>query len=317
MSLLPTVGLEFQSLIQDKTTDFVGCEYVFDSIETFIENNPNGYFTIIGDPGQGKIAILAKYVQNTGCVAHFNVQLQGINRAEQFLESVCRQLVIRYDLPYDPLPSRTTQDGKFLSQILEKVTHQAKGQPVVIAVDALDEVDSASYREGNILYLPPQLPDGIYFILTRRRVEVPLTVCVPTQVLSLLDEQYQADSERDVRTYIKNIIDDSGTIRQRIDEWQQSVPNFINNLTEKSEMNFMYLRYILQDVESGRYKDLDVERFPYGLQGYYEFNWRRMGLTTNPLPDAKIKIFYVLGEVKNPISRRQICNISGEDARTV
>ena len=75
MSLLPTVGLEFQSLIQDKTTDFVGCEYVFDSIETFIQNNPNGYFTIIGDPGQGKIAILAKYVQNTGCVAHFNVQL--------------------------------------------------------------------------------------------------------------------------------------------------------------------------------------------------------------------------------------------------
>jgi len=153
MSLLPTVGLEFQSLIQDKTTDFVGREYVFDSIKTFIENNPNGYFTIIGDPGQGKSAILAKYVQNTGCVAHFNVQLQGINRAEQFLESVCRQLVIRYDLPYDPLPSRATQDGKFLSQILEKVTHQAKGQPVVIAVDALDEVDSASYREGNILYL--------------------------------------------------------------------------------------------------------------------------------------------------------------------
>jgi serine/threonine-protein kinase len=188
---------QFKSLIEDKTKWFVGRTYVFDAIQAFVTNNPKGYFTIIGDPGQGKSAILAKYVQNTGCVAHFNVQLQGINRADQFLESICRQLVIRYDLPYDPLPPKATQDGEFLSQLLEEVARKAEGQPVVIAVDALDEVDSASYREANILYLPPQLPDGIYFILTRRRVEVPLTVYVPTQSLSLLNEQYQADSERD------------------------------------------------------------------------------------------------------------------------
>ena len=89
---------QFKSLIEDKTKWFVGRTYVFDTIQAFVSNNPKGYFTIIGDPGQGKSAILAKYVQNTGCVAHFNVQLQGINRADQFLESVCRQLVIRYDL---------------------------------------------------------------------------------------------------------------------------------------------------------------------------------------------------------------------------
>ena len=89
---------QFKLLIEDKTKWFVGRTYVFDTIQAFVSNNPKGYFTIIGDPGQGKSAILAKYVQNTGCVAHFNVQLQGINRADQFLESVCRQLVIRYDL---------------------------------------------------------------------------------------------------------------------------------------------------------------------------------------------------------------------------
>lgn len=315
---LPALN-RFKTLIEDKTKWFVGRQYVFDEIRSFINNrnNPKGYFTIIGDPGQGKSAILAKYVQDTGCVAHFNVQLQGINRADQFLESVCRQLVIRYDLPYDPLPPRATQDGEFLSQLLEEVAHKAKGQPVVITVDALDEVDSASYREANILYLPPQLPDGIYFILTRRRVEVPLTVYVPTQSLSLLDEQYQADSERDVRTYIQNRIDDSDTLRQRIDERQESIPDFIHKLTEKSELNFMYLRYILQDIESGLYKDLDLERFPHGLQGYYEFHWRRMGMTIKPLPVEKIKIVYILGEVREPVSRRKICDFSGEDEYTV
>jgi hypothetical protein len=51
---------QFQSLIQDKTEGFVGREYVFDAIQAFIQDNKKGYFTIIGDPGQGKSAILAK-----------------------------------------------------------------------------------------------------------------------------------------------------------------------------------------------------------------------------------------------------------------
>lgn len=70
------VSTQFQSLIADKTEGFVGREYVFDTINTFIANNSKGYFTIIGDPGQGKSAILAKYVQDTGCIVHFNLLLQ-------------------------------------------------------------------------------------------------------------------------------------------------------------------------------------------------------------------------------------------------
>ncbi|GAB1541908.1 hypothetical protein NUACC21_45810 [Scytonema sp. NUACC21] len=308
---------QFKLLIEDKTKWFVGRQYVFDAIQSFINNNPKGYFTIIGDPGQGKSAILAKYVQDTGCVAHFNVQLQGINRTDQFLDSVCRQLLIRYDLPYDPLPPRATQDGEFLSQLLEEVVRKADRKPIVIAVDALDEVDTASYRDANILYLPPQLPEGIYFILTRRRVDVPLTVYVPTQALSLLDEQYQADSERDVRTYIQNRIDDSNTLRQRIEERRESVTDFMNKIAEKSEKNFMYLRYILQDIESGLYVDVSLERFPQGLQGYYEFHWRRMGMMDKPLPTEKIKIVYILAEVRQPVSVKKICDFSSEDGSKV
>jgi len=311
-----TVLSQFQSLIQDKTEGFVGREYVFDAIQTFIQENKKGYFTIIGDPGQGKSAILAKYVQDTGCIAHFNVQLQGPNRADQFLESVCKQLVARYELPYDPLPSNAMQDGEFLGHLLDEVAQRRNGQPVVIAVDALDEVDSGSYRDANILYLPPYLPDGVYFIMTRRRgVEVPLTTYAPNQIISLLD--YQADSQRDVRLYIQNRVDDSGNLRQQIDERQETIIIFTDKIADKSENNFMYLRYVLLDIEKGLYKDLSLDSFPQGLQGYYDFHWRRMGMTANPLPDAKIKIVYILGEVKQPVSRQQICDFSGEDTRTV
>jgi serine/threonine-protein kinase len=311
------VPTQFQSLIADKTGGFVGRKYVFDAIESFLTNNPKGYFTIMGDPGMGKSAILAKYVQDTGCIAHFNVQLQGPNRADQFLQSICTQLIDRYQLSYDPLPSNATRDGEFLGQLLDEVAQRSNGKPLVIVIDALDEVDSASYRiDANILYLPAYLPTGVYFIMTRRRdVEVPFTTYAPVQILSLLD--YQTDSHRDVREYIQNRVNSSEKLRQHIDERQETVAAFTDKIVDKSENNFMYLRYVLQDIEMGLYQDLCLERFPQGLQGFYEFHWRRMGLTANPIPDAKIKIVYILGEVRQPVSRQQICDFSGEDAYTV
>ncbi|MEH2097425.1 ATP-binding protein [Nostoc sp.] len=317
IQLLLTERTPFQSLIQDKTEDFVGRKYAFNAIQAFIEAHSKGYFTIIGDPGMGKSAILAKYVQDTGCIAHFNMQLQGLNRADQFLESVCKQLVKLYQLPYDPLPSNATRDGEFLGQLLDEVAQKRNGKPVVIAVDALDEVDSASYRDANILYLPPYLPDGVYFIMTRRRgVEVPLTIYTPQEVLSLLD--YEVDSQRDVRVYIQNRVNSSEKLLQRINDRQETIFVFTETIVNKSENNFMYLRYVLLDIENGLYdKDFSLESFPKGLQGYYEFHWRRMGMTANPLPDDKIKIVYILGAVKQPVSRQQICDFSGENTRTV
>jgi hypothetical protein len=306
---------QFKSLIEDKTKWFVGREFVFDAIQLFINNNPKGYFTIIGDPGQGKSTILAKYVQNTGCIAHFNIQLQGINRTDQFLKSICQQLVARYDLPYSPLPPKATQDGGFLSQLLEEVVCKTEGKAVIIVVDALDEVDPVSYRNANVLYLPPELPDGVYFILTSRaRVEIPITAYVPTQALNLLDEQYKTHNDRDTKTYIQTRIDNSETLRQQIYKRKEDVIEFTNKITKKSENNFMYLFYILQDIENNLYQDLSLQSFPQGLQGYYEFHWRRMGMMDKPLPVEKIKVVYVLAEVRQPVSIKKICDFSGEDS---
>lgn len=48
---------------------------------------------------------------------------------------------------------------------------------LVITVDALDEVDLKSQTEGaNVLYLPASLPNGVYFIVTKRPTPLPLVV---------------------------------------------------------------------------------------------------------------------------------------------
>ncbi len=325
--------LPFQSLIADKTEGFVGRDFVFEAIEAFLQNQSNGYFIIEADPGVGKSAILAEYVKRTRCVAHFNVRSQGINRAEEFLKCVCTQLIERYKLPHSfPLNPEHTRDGNFLARLLNEIstlgaslvdecattTLSPKPQSqhkLVIAVDALDEVDLSSQTSGaNVLYLPASLPQGIYFILTKRLTPVPLAVN-NQRVFDLM--QYAAESLQDVQTYIRRRANQSEALQAWIASQGLTVEQFVITLAEKSDRNFMYLRYVLPEIESGVYQDLNIENLPEGLEQYYYQHWENMGMTAKPLPRTKIKIVYVLAEARKPVSRQLISEFSGEDALTV
>ena len=151
---------EFERLIHEKTQLFCGRKFVFDAIQEFINNNPNGYFTIIGDAGMGKSAIAAKYVlDNPEAICFFYIRAEGMNRPELFLKKIREQLINRYDL-------QDVEDA-VLSTLLMKLTDKiSAGGRLVIVVDVLDEVDQEA--SGNLLYLPTTLPDGVYFLLTRR-----------------------------------------------------------------------------------------------------------------------------------------------------
>jgi hypothetical protein len=240
---------QFQSLIDDKTEGFVGRKFVFDAIAEFLQKQPNGYFIIEADPGVGKSAILAEYVRRTGCVVHFNVRSQGITSASEFLKSVCTQLIERYNLRYPKeLHPDNTRDGNFLSRLLDEIVRAKHALPLVIAVDALDEVDLNSQTAGaNVLYLPASLPNGVYFILTKRPTPLPLVVN-KQRILDVM--QYQAESLEDVQTYIRQRVTDVGARHASpLQEWIASrgltVEEFVTTLAEKSDRNFMYLRYVL------------------------------------------------------------------------
>jgi hypothetical protein len=72
----------------------------------------------------------------------------------------------------------------------------------------------------------------------------------------------------------------------------------------------MYLRYVLTEIENGVYRDLSMETLPQGLQAYYEDHWRRMGMMDKQRKRTKIKIVYVLAELREPVSRQLIAEFA-------
>lgn len=305
----------FSDLIEDKTDGFVGREWVFSAIDRFIERVSKGYCFIEGDPGMGKSSLLAEFVkrQEGGCVTFFNIRSMGLNRSSQFLDSVCSQLVRRLGLQHRQLPPEASGNGMFLASLLAEASSSRRAaEKIIIAVDALDEVDLIGQTPGsNILYLPSWLPDGVIFVITRRRnMPSPFTSTAPQHVIDLLG--FPEDNRKDVRAYLLSTIKRPG-LRSWLDRTGTGETRFVDTLAQKSEDNFMYLHHVVPAIEGGFYADLELDSLPVGLEGYYHDHWRLMGMTERPLKRSKLDIVYILSEVRQPVPRKLIASFAGVD----
>ncbi|MGF1936526.1 MAG: AAA family ATPase [Nostoc sp. ChiQUE02] len=301
---------EFKALIEEKTKAFCGRVFVFNEFDDFLKKHPKGYFTVIGDAGMGKSAIAAQSVSKYKAICYFNIRAEGRNTPDQFLQSIRQQLINRYQLQNaenDNLPT-------LLTKVNEKL---AAGEFLVIVVDALDEVEQPG--SGNLLDLPKNLPERIYFLLTRRRYAQNekrlLTEEVPEQQLDLTANNYEVWNRKDVTEYISTFINDEPEhhgLKAWIQKRNIQPPYFIEQVAQKSENNFMYLYYVLPSIARGDYQDLSLEELPEKLQGYYEQHWKQMEMDT---PDKRTNaiILCVLVEVGKPISCESIARITGRD----
>ncbi|MEH2464380.1 ATP-binding protein [Nostoc sp.] len=200
---------EFEQIIQEKSHNFVGREFVFTAINNFLYRHNQGYFTIIGAPGSGKSAILAKFVTNNPQVIYYNAELEGKNRADEFIRNICTQLINQYSLNYTSLPDNATEGSWFFSSLLQQISDELEpDQKLIIAIDGLNCIDRNSQPPGtNLFYLPRYLPDKVYFLLTRRpflREKSGLLIETPSQSLDLAD--YPEQNRQDIQAYIQNYL---------------------------------------------------------------------------------------------------------------
>jgi NACHT domain len=303
---------EFRSLIEEKIRTFCGRRFVFDTFQEFINANPHGYFTIVGDAGMGKSSIAAKYVSEHQSPCYFNILVERRNRPELFLKSIRRQLIDRYQLP-------NSEDADLPTLLAKVVAKLTDTEPLVIAVDALDEVEQEPGE--NLLHLPTTLPNGVYFLLTRRpynlgQKRLSVSPGVPVKELDLRDSEYVNFNQDDIKEYIGYVINTDSEYKDELRNWIQSrsIPNttFVEQLANKSENNFMYLRYVLPAIANGYYKDLDLKQLPDGLQEYYQSHWVRMKMDDKPGQLMEI-VLYILLEIATPIPCEMIAGIAKED----
>jgi hypothetical protein len=303
----------FQALIAEKTRGFVGRQQVFGAVDDWLAATRCGYLTLRAEPGYGKSAIVARYTLRTGCLAYFNQRTTGLTRASQFLRSVREQLSGLISDPTDGFapPAATVVDGTGLAELLGQAVSRAPGGRLVIAVDALDEVDLDSQDRGsNILYLPPQLPDGVYFLLTKRDVALPLVVDVPAHTIDLMAPQFHAANLSDARAYLEAAAALPGVARW-LEEHRLTASAFVAELQRLSAANFIYLHHVVQDIDSGRFESRAIDRLPDGLQAYYLDHWHRMGMDSAEPPVIRLRVLYVLLEYQEPATIGRLASMVG------
>ncbi|MEH2414690.1 ATP-binding protein [Nostoc sp.] len=311
---------EFEAIITEKSRNFVGREFVFAAINNFLNQYDRGYFTIIGDPGIGKSAILAHYVSQNPGVVYYNVEITGKNRVEEFLTTICTQLieiaqhqdsktcVERSRNNLTTFPDFTTENSGFLSLLLQQISDKLyPEQRIIITIDGCDRIDINNQPRGsNIFYLPRYLPEKVYFILTRRPFltdKSGLLVENPAQSFDLSGDSEQ--NRADIQEYIKSYLNESchsvdasaATLRERQRRTrrvgsisEEKNPGDVSlNLIEQGfddETNFMYVKEILAAINE--------EIYPPNLQLYYQNHLEQMNLATSKQQTMALQVLNIL-----------------------
>jgi hypothetical protein len=272
---------EFAALVGERTREFVGREFVLRDIAAALADPDftSGYVVLRGEPGIGKTAVLAQLVKEYGFVHHFNVAALGIRSAHAFLTNVCAQLIVRYKLEHQALPPAAAQDGGFLSRLLAEAADPPANRPVVVVVDALDEADETGLPRGaNRLFLPPDLPAGVFVVASTREVADLRLVASSRRDLHLRDDDPR--NLADVAAYVARYVrEHAGTMGPRIEEWSVTADEFVDVLTGRSAGNFMYVVHVLRDIARGLLTAANVDdlhSLPQGLREYYRRHWNDM-----------------------------------------
>jgi len=300
--------------IKKLTTNFIGREFVFGRIKTFIKEHQSGYFTVKGNAGIGKSALAVKYANDNKTLLHIiDYQKNSKNTAKHFIKNICLQLIEKHNLPIEELPFDYDKDGDYLEEILIKVSKRLiEKQKIVITVDGLDELsDLTQFEEKNILHLPEVLPKGIFFLMTMRNlkdddVRMPLNEG-NSEIYPL--EHDGVDNKADVLKYIEMSAKNEG-IQEYLKKHSKKESDFIKKVEGKAEGNFMYLVHVLKEIEDGDYKDLKLNDLPQGLEGYYRDHWKRMTKNISIVEEeVKYKTIYLLSDLKTPVSAKTLGNI--------
>jgi hypothetical protein len=292
---------------------FVGRLWLAAEIDNFLALHDRGYFVLEAPAGLGKTTFLAHLVKERGYLHHFVELARGLDGVELALKNLAAQIVRSCGLtPYsldEVLPAAAAARPDFLATLLNKAAQQVgtdtSSAKIVIVVDGLDEAGTPVGQ--NVLGLPEVLPQGVYIIVSQRPAEVALNVDSPRQLCVL--EPTAKHNLKDIRAYLMTITDHH-EIRKALDESGISRDQLIDTLLERSQGVWIYLRYVVAEIQQRRTL-LTLDSLPYGLWQYYARFWRRWrDEHATEWYDIHLPILATLGAVEH-ITFSLLCTLAG------
>lgn len=302
---------DFTTYIQEKTSEFVGRRWLFDSISSFIQDNQCGYLFIIGDPGIGKSTFAAQLVKEQGHVHHFNIRSEGVNKTATFLKNISAQLIAVYGLQSEVILADRTEDSRTINKLLQETSDKLlPNAKCVIVIDALDEVEqNRRAKDTNVLYLPQTLPKNVYIITTLRN-DPSIKPYVECPQVDLFIHSNSLENLNDITGFVTNKAVKSG-VQHYISTQKITTSKFVEILVEKSEGNFMYLHYMISAIEQGKFVDDSVYNLPVGLKNYYQRHWEKMkGEDFEMFVKVNQKVISVLATAHEPVSLKLVASVT-------
>ena len=266
---------DFSADIRDRLKHFVGREWVFALLRTWLdEQNGSRLFWITGGPGVGKSALAAQITQRFREIAAFHACVHGnTGKADprRVLMSIAYQLatqlpdymerLARLDLARvcSESNAQTLFDSLFVQPFA--AGFPAPDRTLAVVIDALDEATQHGKNElaGLIAREFPRTPPWLRLVVTSRPEK---EVRLPLQgfsffVLTTASEE----NRRDVRIYL-------GLELERFSPGGVAAET-LDAIIARSEGVFLYVVWVIRELDAGRLRLENVEGFPQGLGGIY------------------------------------------------
>jgi hypothetical protein len=243
---------------------FVGRGWLTARLDEFLRSYASGFFIVEAQSGLGKTAFLAHLVETRGYIHHF-VELQpGAAGIVPGLRNLAAQIVREFGLEpawIDDLLTGIGTRADFLERLLVVAAtgRRASDPPTVIVIDGLDQ---AGVPDGqNVMGLPARLPEGFYFVLSQRPVEIRLDTSAPRVVVAI--DAADPANVRDIGSYVRKWLPDGPAASE---------------LVARSQGNWAYAYHVCREIREGDRDANDLDGLPRGLWQYYArfwMQWRR------------------------------------------
>jgi hypothetical protein len=166
-----------------------------------------------------------------------------------------------------------------LREPLKQIYHysQFSGLRIFILVDALDEALTFGYP--NIVTLlagSDDFPDGVRFLLTSRNDPNVTKKFKSVRHLDLSSDKYKRDSDDDIFVYVKRRLSEE-KIKSHIAR-VSAADDIEETLVNQAAGNFLYVRFLLDEVADNKRSLAELSGLPRGLYGMYRMYLDRIML---------------------------------------